>query len=118
MGVDARTLDFLPIGAHANTAGYRAETTDSPLFVKLRRGDFNAATVTVPKALHDAGVTHVIAPHREPARALSSPVVDGQLAVFPFVDGADGWERVLIATDWIAFGRALKHFPRHPFPHT
>lgn len=115
-GIDAHALDFLPIGADANTAVYRAEAADGPLFVKLRRGSFNASTVLVPKALHDADVTHVIAPIPNRNGVLSSPVADGRVAVFPFVDGADGWERALTAPDWIAFGRALRQFHAASLP--
>lgn len=115
-GCEASALTFLPIGADVNTAVYRAETADDPLFVKLRRGDFNAATVTVPKALHDAGVTHVIAPIPNGAGELFTSVADGQLIVFPFVEGRDGWERVLTAPDWVAFGRALRQFHTAPLP--
>ncbi|NOG51707.1 MAG: hypothetical protein HND48_21460 [Chloroflexi bacterium] len=48
-GIDAHTLSFLPIGADANTAVYRAEAADVSLFVKLRRGDYNAAATAVPQ---------------------------------------------------------------------
>ncbi|KXK52341.1 MAG: aminoglycoside phosphotransferase family protein [Anaerolineae bacterium] len=115
-GIDAHTLSFLPIGADANTAVYRAEAADVSLFVKLRRGDYNAAATAVPKALHDAGVAHVIAPIPNQHGALTSPVADGQLAVFPFIVGHDGWTRVLTASDWVTFGRALKQFHTTPLP--
>ena len=46
------TITFLPVGADLNTAAYRVITRDEKVyFVKLRRGEFTEASVTVPRFL-------------------------------------------------------------------
>ena len=54
-------LAFLPLGADPNTAVYRAVAADeTPYFVKLRRGGFDATAVTLPKFLSDQGIVQIM----------------------------------------------------------
>ena len=57
-------VEFLPLGADANTAVYRVLTADNstPYFLKLRSGAFDEASVIVPALLHQGGMSQVIAP--------------------------------------------------------
>jgi len=57
-GLDIATVSFLPLGADFNTAVYRVTTTDgADHFLKLRRGEFLEASVSVPKYLADLVVS-------------------------------------------------------------
>lgn len=100
---------FLPIGADLNTAVYRVDTTDgTPYFLKLRRGDFDQIAVAVPAFLHhNQGITAIMAP---------LPAANGQLSVrsegfdwmlFPFIEGANGFDQALEDNQWITFGAAM-----------
>lgn len=61
--LSACKISFLPVGADFNTIVYKATTTDSiDYFLKLRRSDFDEASVLIPKYLFDLGVTQIIPP--------------------------------------------------------
>jgi len=60
-GLSVEKITFLPLGADLNTAVYRVVTNDETVyFLKLRRGEFDEATVTVPKYLSDLGIKQII----------------------------------------------------------
>jgi spectinomycin phosphotransferase len=108
-GLDVTEITFLPLGADRNTAVYRAvdgETT--PYFVKLRRGAFHEPEVLIPRLLHDQGVTPIIAPLPTPTGQLWASLADFTVAVFPFVEGRDGYEIDLGDDHWVELGRALR----------
>lgn len=51
-GLNVEMISFLPLGADFNTAVYRVTTNNKvDYFLKLRRGEFIDAAVTVPKYL-------------------------------------------------------------------
>lgn len=62
-GLHITQSDFLPLGADVNTAVYRVIARDgTPYFLKLRRGEFDETTVTVPAHLHHVqGIASVMA---------------------------------------------------------
>lgn len=65
-GLSVHQITFMPLGADLNTAVYRVVTSDETVyFVKLRRGDFDEAAITIPGFLSDSGMKQVI-----PVRAL------------------------------------------------
>lgn len=108
-GLAADRLDFLPLGADRYTAVYRAVTdTGAAYFVKLRGGDFDDMTIVVPRLLYDQGIRQVIPPRLTLSRQLWTAVDNFTLAVFPFIEGQDGYERPLSDRHWVEFGRALK----------
>lgn len=62
-GLDVESITFLPLGADLNTAVYRAVTRNkTSYFVKIRRGDFDEASVTIPQFLSDSGIKQIIPP--------------------------------------------------------
>lgn len=62
-GLDAARLAVLPLGADVNTAVYRAEDrTGTAWFVKLRRGNFEEASLLTPHFLSRQGLRQIIAP--------------------------------------------------------
>ena len=73
--IDAADLAFLPIGADADSAVYRATTREGrAYFVKLRRGPFDDLPIRVPWFLHQHGVKHVIPPPAHKGCGLRSRV--------------------------------------------
>jgi spectinomycin phosphotransferase len=100
---------FLPLGADANTAVYRAVTDDdTPYFVKLRRGVFDETAVAVPKFLHDRGIRQIIAPLATRTQQLWATLDDFHVILYPFVAGHSGFEVNLSDHHWVDFGAALK----------
>ena len=103
-------LTFLPLGADANTAVYRATTADkTPYFIKLRHiSGFRASAVIVPKFLSDLGIAQIIPPLPTCTGELWVRFGSYNMIVFPFVQGKNGFEQPLTAAQRIEFGRALK----------
>ena len=116
-GLPIVAIDFLPLGADANTAVYRAATRDgTACFVKLRAGAFDELAVTLPLFLHSQGMAEIIAPL--PSRDGRAFARFGAYAVivYPFVDGDDGYAVALSDTQWAAFGRAVHRLHTLPLP--
>jgi spectinomycin phosphotransferase len=108
--LDVEGLTFLPIGADQHTAVYRAISKDGiPYFVKLRRGIFDAITVSLPRFLRDKGIVHIIAPLATESGKLWANLEDFTLVLYPFIEGQNGYEVDLSDYHWIDLGRALKN---------
>lgn len=116
-GLSVETITFLPLGADLNTAVYRAVTTDqTAYFVKLRRGEFTEASVTVPNFLSELGIKQVIPARATQTGQLWADLHPFKVILYPFVEGRHGYERKLSAQQWIEFGAALKRFHSAEIP--
>ncbi|MDQ6832096.1 MAG: aminoglycoside phosphotransferase family protein [Chloroflexota bacterium] len=111
--VHATEIAFLPLGNDVDTAVYQVVADDAtPYFLKLRSwrrsGRFDATTVTIPRFLHDQGITQIIAsiPTRE--RQLWTRLDAFAVILFPFIAGRNGFAAPLSERQWIEFGAALK----------
>ncbi|MCW5853833.1 MAG: aminoglycoside phosphotransferase family protein [Anaerolineae bacterium] len=108
-GVLASRVDFLPLGADANTAVYRVTTDDrAPLFLKLRRGDFHELVVTVPHWLSQQGVPHLIPPLATTTGGLWTRVDHFTATLYPFVAGWNGYKTTPLDRHWVELGAALQ----------
>ena len=108
-GLRASQLVFLPLGVDINTAVYRAAAADDQqYFVKLRRGPFDELSVAVPSFLAGVGLQQVIAPLRTSAGQLAFRLDPYTLALYPFVEGVDGYAAALTEQHWAALGAAIK----------
>jgi spectinomycin phosphotransferase len=108
-GLDAVEIVFLPIGNDVNTAAYRVVAADTaPYFLKLRSGSFDAATVTIPRFLHDAGNPHIIAPIATRDGRLWARMGAFAVILFPFVAGENGFASPLSHHQWLELGAAVK----------
>jgi len=108
-GLSIAAVSFLPLGADLDTAVYRAITPGgTPAFVKLRRGDFDEASVAVPKFLSDRGLKQVIAPLPTRTGRLWAGLDPYRLILYPFVEGSDAFEVDLSDAQRIEFGAALR----------
>jgi len=109
-GLHASQLAFLPLGADAGTAVYRVTADGQEYFLKLRRGSFDAQSVSValPAFLAGVGLRHIIAPLRTTTGQLSFPLDPYTLTLYPFVAGVDGYAAELSPQQWVELGAALK----------
>jgi spectinomycin phosphotransferase len=110
-------FEFLPIGADRDTAVYRLTSEDGkPFFLKLRRGEFSAASVEIPKYLSSLGIKEIIPPLPTKTGQLWVSLEDFKIILYPFVEGKNGFEHNLSDQQWIEFGSALKRFHSTDFP--
>jgi spectinomycin phosphotransferase len=108
-GLRASQLVFLPLGLDIHTAVYRAAAGDGrQYFLKLRRGPFDEMSVVVPAFLVGMGLRPVIAPLRTSTGQLAFRLDPYTLALYPFVEGVDGYAVALSEQQWVALGAALK----------
>jgi len=99
----------MPLGADVKTAVYRVEAADSrAYFLKLRRGAFDDLSVALPAFLATRGLVAVIAPLPTLDRQFASRLDPFTLALYPFVDGVDGYQAELSEAQWITLGDTLK----------
>lgn len=116
-GVTARTVEFLPLGADAATAVYRVAADDgTPLFLKLRRGDFHERVAAVPYWLSQHGVDHLIAPLPTRRGGLWTRVADFTATLYPFVAGRNGYAVALLRRHWVELGATLSRLHAADLP--
>ncbi len=108
-GLQTGWLTFLPLGADLNTAVYRfLERDGDRYFVKLRRGPFEGMSVAVPKYLHDQGINRIITPLSTRTGCLWAELDLFKVILYPYIDGHDGYEVGLTASQWIELGRTFQ----------
>lgn len=108
-GLAVTAITFLPLGADANAAVYRAVTAEgNAYFVKLRRGHFEETAVTLPKFYSDQGIAHIIPPVATQSGQLWATLDAFRVILYPFVEGHNANEVALSDELWRAFGAALK----------
>jgi len=118
-GLSVGKISFLPLGADLNTAVYRAITNDgTAYFVKLRRGDFNEASVAIPNFLSDLGIKQIIPSLTTQTGQLWANLNPFKVILYPFVEGHDGFDKKLSDQQWVEFGKALKRFHTVGIPST
>jgi spectinomycin phosphotransferase len=116
-GLSVEKIAFLPLGADLNTAVYRVVTNDETVyFLKLRRGEFDEASVAVPKYLSDLGIKQIIPSLATQTGRLWASLAPFNVILYPFVEGHNGFERNLSDQQWVEFGAALKRFHTADIP--
>lgn len=118
-GLNIDVLTFLPLGADLNTAVYRAEADrGTPYFVKLRRGDFDPASIAVPNFLRDLDVSQIIPALPTRRGQFWADLDPYKVIVYPFVAGHNGFEVDLSDQQRIELGTALKKLHTAAIPAT
>jgi len=107
-GLRAAQIAFLPLGADANTAVYRVEADGRAYFLKLRRGGGADLSLMLPALLASRGLAAVIAPLPTLNRQWTADLGPYTLALYPFVDGVNGYQAEMSKAQWIQLGAALK----------
>ena len=108
-GLNVNQITFLPLGADVNTAVFRVVTVDeTAYFLKLRKGDFNNITVTVPQFLKTLGIQSIIAPLETRDHQRWTNVEEYKMILYPVIEGQNGYEVSLSNQQWLGFRTALK----------
>ena len=116
-GLSADKVYFLPLGADFNTAVYRVTTNSNrDYFLKLRQGDFNESSVSVPKYLSDLGLKQVIPPITTQGGRLWTSLASFKTIIYPYVKGHNAVEVSLSDQQWVEFGATMKKFHSADFP--
>lgn len=110
-GLNVETITFLPLGADFNTAVYQVTTSSqTDCFLKLRRGEFIDASVSVPKYLADLGIKQVIPPLVTKTGQFWASQASFKAILYPYVEGHNGVEAKLSDKQWTQFGATMKKF--------
>jgi len=105
----------LPLGADPNASVYRVVTKDeASFFVKLRKGDFNEASVTIPNYLSALGIKQVIPALTTQAGQLWANLNPFKIILYPFVEGQPAFAGIMSNQQWFEFGATLKRFHASP----
>lgn len=108
-GLETKQVSFLPLGYDINTVVYRVETWESAsYFLKLRQGNFDPNTVTLPQFLHRVGVRAIIPPLDTCQGQLFSSLGPYTTILYPFIPGKNGYEVTLNDRQWRELGSTLK----------
>ena len=108
-GLRIAHVAFLPLGADANSAVYRATAEDGmPYFLKLRWSNFSEVALTVRAFLQAQGIRQVVAPIATCAQRLWAYEQGVHWILYPFFEGKTGFEAVLSKRQWIALGASIK----------
>lgn len=108
-GLRAATATFLPLGADINAFVFRVDAQDGvAYFLKLRRGEFDEIAVDVPVALHEQGISQVMAPLATLARRWWANAHSFIWLLYPFFEGHNAYYTDLSDAQWIAFGHTFR----------
>jgi spectinomycin phosphotransferase len=108
-GLSLKKISHLPLGADRNTFVFHAiTTTQTSYFVKLKKGNFNEASVAVPNFLRMSGIKHIIPALATQAGQLWTNFNTFKMILYPFVEGHPGFEGIMSKQQWHDFGKALK----------
>jgi spectinomycin phosphotransferase len=107
--IEVASIALLSVGADINASIYKVQASDQKTyFVKLKRGHSFDVNSTVLQLLHMSGMQQLIMPIKTVAGKLAQQAGDFTLIVYPFIQGQDGFSRLLTDKQWIALGRALR----------
>lgn len=105
----AREVTFLPIGADANAAVFRVDTdSNTPYFLKLKRGDFDEIAVSIPAYLRAHGIPRVMAPLATTAGQLWTNGHGFTWILYPYFEGDNGFRQPLSDAHWVTLGQSLR----------
>jgi spectinomycin phosphotransferase len=107
-GLQLARLIFLPLGADLDTAVYRGTThQEIDFFVKLRKGPFHRASVTLPRYLNDQGIQQVLAPLPSKTGMLWANLDSFKVIVYPYLNSRNAYEVDLTDHHWNELGATL-----------
>lgn len=115
--LDVESLSSLLLGADVNTSVYRVVAKNgAAYFAKLRKRDFDEASVTIPSFLSASGIQQVIPPLTNRNGQLWANLDPFKLTLYPFIEGQAGLEIKMSGEQWFDFGTALKRFHTTDIP--
>src|SRR2546425_5795839 len=91
-GLIPTTIDFLPIGRDLSAGVYRVLSEErSRYLLKVKAGEFYAASCVVPRYLADQGIASVVAAVRTRTERLWARAGEWTVLVYPYLEGETGW---------------------------
>ncbi|HEY3115996.1 MAG TPA: aminoglycoside phosphotransferase family protein, partial [Chloroflexota bacterium] len=91
-GLIPATIDFLPIGRDLNAGVYRVLSENgTPYLLKIKSGEFYAASCVVPRYLYDQGIASVVAALPTKTKGFWARVGEWTVLVYPYLEGVTGW---------------------------
>lgn len=111
------SVEFLPIGNDATAWVYRADADgEGKFFLKVKKGDIDAPSLSVPHFLREQGIEQVVAPLPTTTGALWAGLDSFALILHPFVEGPTGMDAGLSDDQWRTFGAALRRIHEARLP--
>lgn len=108
-GVEVDSLTFLPLGADMNASVYKADAHDKlSYFIKLKRGHHHDIGIAVVELLHNAGIQQIIPPIKTTYGQSTQLIDDFTLIMYPFIEGQNGFTRILTDEQWLTLGKTLR----------
>ncbi len=114
-GLPVTTLTFLPVTTNPDASVYKASTDWASYFVKVKKGQLDLSVVILD-LLHKASVESILPPIESLHCKLSERLDDSTLAVYPFIEGENGFNRNLSKPQWIELGKALRRIHEIDMP--
>ena len=90
--IAATSAVFLPVGNDSRAWAYRIEAELGRVFLKVRAGPADPASLSVPRFLAERGIGQMVPPIPTVDGAPSDPGDPFTFVVMPFVDGVNGGE--------------------------
>jgi spectinomycin phosphotransferase len=116
-GLSIEKISFLPLGADRNTSVYRVVTkAEMNYFVKLKKGDFNEASISIPNFLSALGIKQVIPALTTQTGQLWANLNPFKVILYPFMEGRPAFEEIMSNQHWFEYGTALKRFHTSNIP--
>ncbi|MCA0456150.1 MAG: aminoglycoside phosphotransferase family protein [Chloroflexi bacterium] len=104
-----RRIERLSLGNDFSASVYKVSTeADKTYFLKVRRGTFPPATVTVPHTLYRMGLTQVVAPIPTTTHALYTRLDDVTLILYPYIGDTNGMDAGLSLDQWVEYGSLVR----------
>ncbi len=115
--IQARQLEFLPIGNDASSFAYRVEDEyGDSYFLKLKTKLPNPAGLFVPRFLKDNGFQQVVAPLSAKTQNLFGGVDEFFIILYPFIRGNEAMQVGMTDAQWTEFGSTLKRIHETGLP--
>ena len=107
-GLVPAAIDFLPIGRDLNAGVYRIVSENgTPYLLKVKAGEFYAASCIVPRYLSDQGIGPVVAALRTRTQGLWARAGEWTVLVYPYLEGETGWA-AMTEEHWKTTGAIFK----------
>ncbi len=117
-GLLVTKISFLPLGADLNTAVYQVKANNSYYFLKLRRGEFNEAALSIPAFLTNLGIKQIIPPLPTKSKLLWTNFASFKAILYSYIEGRNAIEKPLSNQQWIELGATMKKIHTTNIPST
>jgi spectinomycin phosphotransferase len=115
-GLHSVVVEFLPLGLDSNAGVYCVEARQGDRYLlKVKSGSLYAPGCLIPRHLHDQGITAVVAPIPTSSHTLWVPLADGNVILYPFLDGDTNWTG-MTSEQWLAVGAIFRRIHQTVVP--